>query len=221
MQIWDTVLKLLARTFSVINNSLSMGLVILLGSPLSVFIFKDLLLSPGVQNQFLLTVFIVLLPFLLYKAVLYALLAMFDFILISTTDYDRVFEVNMEKVRARVTKVLVERKVRYQSLETIALGLEKEFLRYVRSHLHLKYPLIYVATDRPFVVVKIFKALRSTRMSNLMRQVEGKEAVGVRIFSEEENQAKVLSKVIINSLEFLEKEADLDAEAAEEVSAQN
>ncbi len=212
MQFWDQVLKFLSKLFHVLNNSLTMALIIFIGSPISVYLFRDFAYSPEVAHQFTLTVILVLLPFLIYKALLYFLLALFDFILITATDYDRVYEVNMEKVRARVTKVLMERKVRYQALDTIALGLEKELLVKMRNFLHLKYPLIYVATDRPFVVVKIFRAIRSQKVASLMRQVENKERVGVRIFTEEQNEAKVLSKVIINSLEFLNKESGEEGE---------
>ncbi len=179
---------------------------ILIGSPISVYIFREMLSSPEVENQLLVTIIVVLLPFILYKGLLYALLAVFDFILISTTDYNKVYEVNIEKVRARVTKVLVERKVGYQSLETLALGVERDILRKLRSVLHLKYPLIYVATERPFVVIKIFRAIGSPKVASLMTSVVNKERVGVRIFTEEENDAKVLAKVMMNSLEFLNKE---------------
>lgn len=216
MKFWNRVLQLLAKVFRVVNSSYSMMLVILLGSPLSVYIFRDLMVSPDVKNQFLMTVIIVVLPFLLYKALLYLMLAAFDFILIGNTDYDKEYEVNMEKVRARVTKVLVERKVSYQSLETIALGLEKDLLHWLRSLLHLRFPLIYVATERPFVVIKISRAMESLKMVNLIRQVENKERVGVRIFTEDAGDAKVLAKVIINSLEFLTKEEGMEDEVAEE-----
>ncbi|MFH0971543.1 MAG: hypothetical protein V1835_03160 [Candidatus Micrarchaeota archaeon] len=215
MQFWDEVLKLLAKVFRVVNNSLSMSLTIAIGSPFSVYLFRDSLSSPTVEHQFAVTVIVVLLPFLLYKALLYTLLATFDCILTLTTDYNKIYDVDMEKVRARVTKVMVERKVSYQSLETIALGLERELLKWVRKIFHLRYPLIYVATERPFVVVKIFRAIGSPKVANLMKQVENKERVGVRIFTEEENDAKVLAKVIINSLEFLNKEETTENEESE------
>ncbi|MFH0971222.1 MAG: hypothetical protein ABIG96_00940 [Candidatus Micrarchaeota archaeon] len=210
MQFWDRVLKLLAKVFRVVNNSLSMAIAILLGSPVSVFLFRNELVSPNVEHQFLLTVFVVLLPFLLYKALLYFLLALFDFILIASTDYDKTYDVNIEKVRARVTKVMLERKVNYQSLETIALGVERYALQKLRNVLHLRYPLIYVATDRPFVVIKISRAISSPKVIRLMNQLENRDKVGVRIFTEEQTDAKVLAKVIINSLEFLEKSASAD-----------
>ncbi|MFH1750266.1 MAG: hypothetical protein ABH863_01155 [Candidatus Micrarchaeota archaeon] len=212
MKYVDGFLRLLAKTFRVVNSSYSMMLAILLGSPISVFIFRDYIVSPDVKYQFLLTIVVVLLPFLLYKALLYFMLALFDFILITSTDYDKEYDVNVEKVRARVTKVLVERKVKYQSLDAIALGLERETLNYLRSLLHLRFPLIYVATDRPFVVIKIFRTIGSKRVVSLMRQVENKERVGVRIFTEERNEAKVLAKIIINSLEFLNKEEQMEEE---------
>ncbi|MFH1257449.1 MAG: hypothetical protein V1658_00770 [Candidatus Micrarchaeota archaeon] len=211
MRSWDRVLKVLSKVFRVVNNSTSMSLAILIGSPISVYLFADLLNSPSVEHHFLLTVIIVLLPFLLYKMLLYFLLACFDFILIATTDFNKSYDVDMEKVRARVTKVMMERKVAYQSLETIALGLEKDLLQKMRQILHMKYPLIYVATDKPFVVVKIFRAISSPNVQRLMKQLENKERVGVRIFAEETNEAKVLSKVIINSLEFLNKEDDVES----------
>lgn len=198
-------MKLLARLFRVVNNSYSLMLTILIGSPITVYVFREYVNAPQVEHQFLLTVTLVLLPFLLYKALLYFLLALFDAILIAMTDYDRVYEVNVEKVKARVTKVMVERKVKYQSLETIALGLERNFLQWVRATFHWRYPLIYVATDRPFVVIKIFRAIGSPKVANLMSQVENRERVGVRIFTEETGEAKVLAKVMINSLEFLNK----------------
>ncbi|MEK6953882.1 MAG: hypothetical protein AABX01_02670 [Candidatus Micrarchaeota archaeon] len=210
MQFWDRVLRVLSKVFRVVNSSYSMMLVILLGSPISVYIFRDYLVSPDVKNQLLLIMVVVLLPFLLYKALLYFLLALFDFILISSTDYDKEFDVDIEKVRARITKVLVERKVKYQSLDAIALGLEKDVLTWVRRVLHLRFPLIYVATDRPFAVIRVFRAIKSLKVLNLMKQVENKERVGVRIFTEESNEAKVLAKIIINSLEFLNKQEALE-----------
>ncbi|HLC48076.1 MAG TPA: hypothetical protein VJI13_03290 [Candidatus Norongarragalinales archaeon] len=212
MKFWDGILQMLAKVFRVVNSSFSMMLVILLGSPLSVYIFRDVLTSTDVSNQFLMTVIVVLLPFLLYKALLYLLLTLFDFILISNTDYDKEYDVDIEKVRARVTKVLVERKVNYQSLDTIALGLEKSALIWIRGVLHLRFPLIYVATERPFVVIKIFRAIGSSKVVNLIKQVEDKERVSIRIFTEERNDAKVLAKIIINSLEFLNKEEMMEEE---------
>ena len=210
MQFWDKVLKLLARIFRVVNKSSSLFLVILIGSIISLAIFWDIVNRPDVAHRITLVSIVVLLPFLMYKMFLYFLLTLFDFILIANTDYDKVYEVDMEKVRARVLKVMEERKVRYQSLEAIALGMERKFLTRMRGFLHLKFPLIYVATDKPFVVIKIFRTIESAKVANLVKQVENKDRVGIRIFTEETAEAKVLAKVIINSLEFLNKEGDAE-----------
>ncbi|MFH1106931.1 MAG: hypothetical protein V1787_03470 [Candidatus Micrarchaeota archaeon] len=203
MFLFDNVLKLLAKVFRVVNRRRSVAITFLVGSPLTVYWFRTIWLEQPFTMQVVAVYSLVFLPFLLYKALLYFFLSLFDTVVIFFADYTKSYDVDFEKVRARVAKILVEKNVKYQSLDSMALGAERGLLERLRGWLHIKYPLIFVCADDPFVVIKIFKSLGSPRIQDLKHQITHKEAISVKIFFEEEPRARVLAKLIMNSLEVL------------------
>ncbi|MFH1200039.1 MAG: hypothetical protein V1708_03155 [Candidatus Micrarchaeota archaeon] len=207
----DHALKLLAKLFRVVNQRSSVIITFLFVAPATVFWFRTVWLEQPFTSQVVAVYSLVFLPFLLYKALLYFFLALFDGVVVFFAGYSKDFDVDFEKVRARVTKILSDKDVKYQSLENLALGGEKSILDRLRGILRIKYPLIFVCADEPFIVIKIFRSIWSPRIGRLMNQITHKEAISVKIFFAEDPKATVLAKMIMNSLEVLKAE-EQDAE---------
>lgn len=213
MLLLDNVLRLLAKVFRVVNQRRSVIITFLLIAPATVYWFRAIWLEQPFTTQVIAVYSLVFLPFLLYKALLYFFLALFDFVVIFFADDTKSFDVDFEKVRARVSKILLEKNVKYQSLENLALGGERGILDRLRGILRVKYPLIFVCADEPFIVVKIFQSLGSQRIESIKRQITNKQAISVKIFYAEEQRARVLAKLILNSLEVLNAEEKEGAQA--------
>ncbi len=217
MLLLDNILRLLAKVFRVVNQRKSVLITFLVGSPLTVYWFRAVWLEQPFTTQVIAVYSLVFLPFLIYKALLYFFLTLFDGVVIFFADYTKSYDVDFEKVRARVSKILAEKNVKYQSLESLALGGERGILESLRQALRIKYPLIFVCADDPFIVVKIYPSLGSPQIASIMHQITNKQAISVKIFYAEDQRARVLAKLIMNSLEVLNSEQQ---EAGEESAAQ-
>ncbi len=206
MFILDRLLHLFARVFVVSNQRRSTLFVLVFGGLAAAYLLRGIWLNQPFEIQVIALYSILMLPLLLYKAFLYFLLTLFDVVVMFFADYSCRYEIDYERVRSRVIAILTEKNVRYQSLENLALGGERGLLRFLRNLLRLNYPLIFVCADRPFLVVKIFRVFRPPKLENLRRQITPLETIHVAVFHGEEQEARVVAKLIVNSLEILNKE---------------
>ncbi len=198
----DRVLQLFAKVFRVLNQRKSVLILLAIGGPLSVFLLKEVWEKQEFAVQVVAVYSLALLPLLLYKSLVYFLLSVFDILVMGFADYHRTYDTDFERVRARISAILYERKVKYLSLDKLALGGEKGLLRMLRDVFRRNYPLIFVCSEKPFLVVKIFRTPQLRRLETIRRQLGG-EVIHVHIFHGEDAQAKVIAKLIINALEIL------------------
>ncbi|MBU1197548.1 hypothetical protein KJ765_03465 [Candidatus Micrarchaeota archaeon] len=202
----DTVLKTFAKIFRVINQRRTVLIMLLIGGPVSIYLFQDLWMKQEFTIQIIAVYVLALLPLMLYKAFLYFILAIFDVLVMSFADYSQVYELDFERVRARISSILYEHKVKYQSLEKLALGGERGLLAAYRSIFKTNYPLIFVCADEPFIVIKIFQKIQAPNLVRIRQQLRPHQNIRIHIFTSQDPKAKVVAKLIINSLQILNQD---------------
>lgn len=201
----DAVLQGSAKLFRVLNQRLTVLAMLLVGAPVSVYLLKDAWQLLPFWEQVVAVYSLALLPLLLYKALLYFLLTVFDYIVMFFADYRKDYQLDLERVRARIASILYQRKVKYQSLDKLALGGERGILDWLRDKFRLTYPLIFVCTEKPFLVIKIFRYRPTVRLERIRSQLAG-QSIYVHIFHGEDKEARVIAKLVANALEILSQE---------------
>ena len=205
----DALLKILAGIFRIMNKGEFKIAVFFFGAAASLYsmfwVYEN---RPLYESAFLALVTMVI-PYLLYKAVLMVLLALFDLLLTSFGGTPKKYDLSIEKLRARISRIFYERKLSYQSLDGLALGIERQIILMMRNMLSLNYPLIYVCTDEVFIVVKVQRVVRAEKVARIGTEIMNRDTVMVNVFSENDPKAKALSKLIESTLDILQSENEL------------
>ena len=205
----DFILKVLAGIFRIMNRGEFKVAVFFFGAAASLYsLFAVYENRPLYESAFLaLTTMVV--PYLLYKAVLMVLLALFDLLLTRFGGTPKKYDISVEKLRARISRIFYERKLSYQSLDGIALGIERQIILMMKNALNLNYPLIYVCTQEVFIVVKVQRVIRTEKVARIGTEIMNRDTVMVNVFSESDPKAKALSKLIESTLDILQTENDI------------
>lgn len=182
------------------------------GAALALYLIPGLAANGLTGREALGDFVIVFLPYLSVKVFLLLLVTAFDFLAGSDRRNLRRYDVDFEKAKARIYRILYERNVRYYLPAHFVLGVERALLplaaRASQSVAPQKGMPIVLVTPEPFTVIRAHLNQAATKGPDAAPQVE------VQIYAEDQ-KAGVLATVLLSSLQALAVEEALGVRQGE------
>ncbi|MBI5225530.1 hypothetical protein HY989_06690 [Candidatus Micrarchaeota archaeon] len=139
-------------------------------------------------------ILLVFLPYLILKAIVLLLLLALDISINFSANTTYTYKVNYEKAKARVAKLLLDRNVNFTKLDNFELGVERYLVSVMQRYLtgtKFNYPTNFISKS-PFIVIRIYDLKNGSTQ--------------VKVIFEEEHDAEVNGRLVIATLQALEKE---------------
>lgn len=154
-------LKPFAGFFSFLNRPLT-GFFIFLISASAYFVLSLSTMFYPLSIIFLSSVGAGFISVLVFRAVVIFFLVIYDLTILSSPMQKFVLDYSIEKAKARLLRVFLERSIEYFELDKYALGpLERDFLFLIKKYFRLSFPLL-IFSKNPFVLVRIYQRKAST-----------------------------------------------------------
>ncbi|MBU1197549.1 hypothetical protein KJ765_03470 [Candidatus Micrarchaeota archaeon] len=187
---YDAIEIMSARALSI--------LLIIAGIVLAILLFPELYHEGLGKKDIVIEILVIFLPYLTLKVLTLLLAAWIEISASTHHDYQRQYGMGVEKAKARLFRILYEKKARYYFLSNTALGIERALLIPIQEILANTskwngMPIVII-TKRPFMVIHIRHRWEKER-----------DLVEIQIAAEDP-PARILAKVITSSLEALSRE---------------
>ncbi|MFH1106932.1 MAG: hypothetical protein V1787_03475 [Candidatus Micrarchaeota archaeon] len=186
-------LRLAVKACSALNSRPVTIILIVAGFVISILAFPKLYSDGLSRKEAFAEVLFIFVPLLFGKLTSLTLLSFVDFTLGKSQESYR-YRLNIEKARARVIRIMVEKKVRSYSLDSMALGSERLFLTAAAYILHAAgvkgEPPLVIVGENPFVLV---------RMRRQPVAADEEEGISAQLHYDDQ-KGQVLSKLISSTL---------------------
>ncbi|HLC48075.1 MAG TPA: hypothetical protein VJI13_03285 [Candidatus Norongarragalinales archaeon] len=177
-------------------NQRAFTIVLFIAGFLAASVLVPSLLEEGVTKREALGAFLMIfLPYLVLKGVILVLLLVLDIAINFSARRSYIYRLNFEKAKARVAKFYLDRNVTYTKVDNFEFGIERYLVSVMQRYLagsKFNYPANFISSN-PFVVTRVYDRKDGTTQ--------------VKVLYEEEKDAEIMGRLIIASLEALEKES--------------
>ncbi|MFH1750265.1 MAG: hypothetical protein ABH863_01150 [Candidatus Micrarchaeota archaeon] len=205
------LVKTSTMAIRLLNQRLFTILLFILGFLAAAVLVPSLLLDGVTKREAFGVVLLIFLPYLILKGVILTLLLLLDILINFSAKRAFLYRLSYEKVKARVAKFYLDKNIQFTKLDNFEFGIERYLVAVMQQYLmgsKFNYPTNFISRT-PFVVVRIYDRKDGTTQ--------------VKVLYEESKEAEIFGRLIIASLEALEKEnpAPLPREDFMNVSGKN
>lgn len=158
-------------------------------------IFLDIFSRANLPLFVLCIALLIILPSLIYRAIILASLAAFDLVLTRKPEKVILATSNVAAVRARITRLLMDKKLPFASLSASPLfvfGVERRVLNFFESRLGRVMPYVFFCKE-PLVVLRLWPVGSS---------VMSAQRSTVAIVAEKDIRAKTLAQTIDTTIKY-------------------